>query len=80
MAMKNAGEVQTDQQVSVPKDRIARQRDAIKQAKPRGHSTAAAEKIQHTLHQTVRVFEKRRQQIFERMEATGARAEKPDVP
>jgi hypothetical protein len=41
----------------------------IKQAKLRGHSTAAAETIQHTLHQTLRAFEKRRQQVFERMEA-----------
>jgi hypothetical protein len=82
MAMKKARALfaQTDQQVSVLKERIARQREAIKQAKLRGHSAAAAETIQHSLHQTLRAFEKRRQQVFERMEATGAGAEKPDVP
>jgi hypothetical protein len=37
---------QTDQQVSVLKERIARQREGIKQTKLRGHSTA--ETIQHT--------------------------------
>jgi phage-related tail protein len=51
-----------DQQVSALKERIARQHEAIKRAKLRGHSTAAAETVQHTLH-------KRRQQIFERLEA-----------
>jgi hypothetical protein len=30
--------------------------------------------------ETLRVFEKRRQQVFERMEATRLRADKPDVP
>jgi predicted RNA-binding protein len=82
MAMKNSRDVfaQTDQQVSVLKERIARQREAIKQAKLRGYSTAAAETIQHTLHQSLRAFEKRRQQVFERIEATRARADKPDVP
>ena len=71
MAMKNARDlfVQTDQQVGELKKRIARQREAIKQAKLRGHSTAAAETIQHTLHQSLRAFEKRRQQIFETIEA-----------
>ena len=70
MAMKNARDrfAQTDQQVSVLKERIARQREAIKQAKLRGHSTAAAEMIQQTLHQTLRAFEKRRQQVFERLD------------
>ena len=71
---------QTDQQVGVLKERIARQREAIKQAKLRGHSIAAAETILHSLHQTLRAFEKRRQRVFERMEATGARADKPDEP
>jgi hypothetical protein len=52
----------------VLKERIARQREAIKQVKLIGHSTAAAETIQHTLHQSLRAFEKRRQQLFERME------------
>jgi len=60
---------QTDQQVSELKERIARQREAIKQAKLRGHSTAAAETIHHTLHQSLRAFEKRRKQIFDRLEA-----------
>jgi hypothetical protein len=70
MAMKNMRDffAQTDQQVSVLKERIARQREAIKHAKLRGHPTAAAETIQHTLHQSLRAFEKRRQQLFERME------------
>ena len=68
--MKNMRDffAQTDQQVSVLKERIARQREAIKHAKLRGHPTAAAETIQHTLHQSLRAFEKRRQQLFERME------------
>src|SRR5262245_8159436 len=48
--------VQTDQQVSVLKERIARQHEAIKLAKLRGHSTAAAETIQHTLHESLRAF------------------------
>jgi hypothetical protein len=81
--MKNMRELfaQTDQQVSVLKERIARQREAIKQAKLRGHSTAPAETILHSLHQTLRAFEKRRQQVFERMEGTGGpRPERPDVP
>jgi hypothetical protein len=71
MAMKNTRDffAQTDQQVSVLKERIARQREVIKQAKLRGHSIAAAETIQGTLHQTLRAFEKRRQQLFERLES-----------
>ena len=71
MAMKNGRDffAQTDQQVSVLKERIAQQREAIKLAKLRGHSTAAAETIQHTLHQGLRAFEQRRQQVFERLEA-----------
>jgi hypothetical protein len=74
MAMKNVRDLfaQTDQQVSLLKERIVRQRDVIKRAKLRGHSTAAAETIQHTLHQSLRAFEKWRQQIFERMEARRA--------
>ena len=70
MAMKNGLDLfaQTDQQVSVLKERIARQREAIKQAKLRGHSTAAAETIQHSLHQSLRAFEKRREQVFEKIE------------
>jgi hypothetical protein len=35
--------------------------EAIKQAKLRAHSTAAVETIQHTLHQSLRAFENRRQ-------------------
>jgi hypothetical protein len=68
--MKNTRDLfaQTDQQVSTLKQRIARQREVIKQAKLRGHSTAGAETIQDTLHQTLRAFEKRRQQLFERLE------------
>jgi hypothetical protein len=58
-----------DRQVSALKERIARQREVIQQAKLRGHSTAAAETIQRTLHQSLRAFEQRRQQIFERMDA-----------
>ena len=68
-----------DKQVSTLKERIARQREVIKRTKLRGHSTAAAETIQHTLHQSLRAFEKRRQQVFQQMEATRAR-DKPDVP
>ena len=69
--MKNARDVfaQTDQQVSVLKERIARQHEVIKRAKLRGHPTAAAETIQHTLHRSLRAFEQRRQQVFERLEA-----------
>jgi hypothetical protein len=69
-----------DRQVSALKERIARQREVIKQAKLRGHSTAAAETIQRTLHQSLRAFEQHRQQVFERMDATRPRADKPDVP
>ena len=69
-----------DRQVGALKERIARQREVIKRAKLSGHSTVAAETIQHTLHQSLRAFEKRRQQVFERLEATGARGDKPDVP
>jgi hypothetical protein len=71
MVMKNARDLfaQTDQQISALKERIARQREVIKRAKLGGHSTAAAETIQHTLHQSLRAFEKRRQQVFERLEA-----------
>ena len=58
-----------DQQVSALKERIARPREAIKLAKLRGHSTAAVETIQHTLHQSLRAFEQRRPQVFERLEA-----------
>jgi C4-dicarboxylate-specific signal transduction histidine kinase len=58
-----------DKQVSALKERIAQQREVIKRAKLRGHSTAAAETIQHTLHQSLRAFEQRRQQVFERLEA-----------
>ena len=73
MAMKHPRDLfaQTDQQVSVLKERIARQREVIKRAKLGGHPTAAAEMIQHTLHQSLRAFEKRRQQVFERIEAKG---------
>ena len=82
MVMKNARDLlaQTYQQISVLKERIARQREVIKRAKLSGHSTAAAETIQRTLHQSLRAFEQRRQQVFERMEAARARADKPDVP
>ena len=71
MAMKNTRDrfAQTDQQISALKERIARQREVIKRAKLGGHSTAAAETIQHTLHESLRAFEKRRQQVFERLEA-----------
>src|SRR5262245_33668603 len=81
MAMKNPRDLfaQTDQQVSVLKERIARQREAIKLAKLRGHSTAAAETIQHTLHQSLRAFEKRRQEVFERVEAKQASSVKQEA-
>jgi hypothetical protein len=68
-----------DGQVSVLKERIARQREAINRAKLRGHPTAAAETIQHTLHQSLRVFEKRRQQVSERLEAKQAPAVKREA-
>ena len=54
-------------------------REVIKRAKLRGLSMAAAEMIQHTLHQSLRAFEKRCQQVFERMEAKRA-AEGTDGP
>ena len=60
---------QADQQVSILKDRIARQREAVKQAKLRGHAVAQAEAAQQALEQTLRAFEKHRQQVFERLEA-----------
>jgi hypothetical protein len=54
---------------SALKGRIARQHEAIKQAKLRGHATAPAEVAQQALEGTLRVFEKRRRQVFERLEA-----------
>ncbi len=60
---------QADQQVSALRERIARHRDAMERAKQRGHATAAAEAAQQALEQSLRVFEKRRQQVFERLEA-----------
>jgi C4-dicarboxylate-specific signal transduction histidine kinase len=71
MAMENDSELfaKADQQVSALKERIARQREAIKRAKLTGHSTAAAEAAQQALEGTLRVFEKRRRQVFERLEA-----------
>ena len=59
---------QADQQVSALRERITRHRDAMERAKQRGHSTAA-EAAQQALEQSLRVFEKRRQQVFERLEA-----------
>jgi len=81
LRMKNARDLfaQTDQQVSVLKQRIARQHEVIKRAKLRGHSTAAAETIQHTLHQSLRAFEKRRQEVFERLEAKQASSVKQEA-
>jgi phage-related tail protein len=71
MAMKNGRDLFTkvDKQVSTLKERIAQQREVIKRAKLRGHSTAAAETIQRTLHQSLRAFEQRRQEVFERLES-----------
>ena len=71
MAMENDSELfaKADQQVSALKERIARQREAIKRTKLTGHSTAAAEAAQQALEGTLRVFEKRRRQVFERLEA-----------
>ena len=55
--MKNAHDLFTkvDKQVSALKERIAQQREVIKRAKLRGHSTAAAETIQRTLHRSQRI-------------------------
>jgi hypothetical protein len=58
-----------DQQVSALKQRIARQHEAIKRAKLRGHATAPAEAAQQALVDTLRGFEKRRREIFERPKA-----------
>jgi hypothetical protein len=58
-----------DEQVSALKERIARQHETIKRAKLRGHATAPAEAAQQALVGTLRAFEKRRQHIFERLEA-----------
>jgi hypothetical protein len=49
--------------------RMPAHRDAVERAKQRGHSTAAAEAAQQALEQSLRVFENRRQQVFERLEA-----------
>jgi hypothetical protein len=49
---------QADQQVSILKDRIARQREAVKQAKLRGHAVALADAAQQALEQTLRAFER----------------------
>jgi hypothetical protein len=82
MAMKKVRDLfaQTDQQVSLLKERIAHQREVIKRAKLRGHSTAAAETIQHTPCT----------RAFARSGAAGSKflsgwkptraADKPDVP
>jgi hypothetical protein len=72
-AEKESGRNDGDEERARPFRPNRRQREAIKQAKLRGHSTAAAETIQHTLHQSLRAFEKRREQVFQRMEATRAR-------
>ena len=70
MAMKDRDLfAQADQQVTALKERIARQHKAIRWAKLRGHATAPAEAAQEALVGTLRVFEKRRQQVFERLEA-----------
>ena len=45
---------QADRQVSILKDRMARQREAVKQAKLRGHAVALAEAAQQALEQTLR--------------------------
>jgi C4-dicarboxylate-specific signal transduction histidine kinase len=58
-----------DQQVSALKERIARQHEAIKRAKLRSHATASAEAAHEALVGTLRVLEKRRRQVFERLEA-----------
>ena len=60
---------QADKQVSALKERIARQHEAIKRAKLRGHATAPAEAAQQALVGTLRVFEKRHRQVFERLGA-----------
>src|SRR5258708_35976592 len=55
---------QADQQVSILKDRIARQREAVKQAKLRGHAVALAEAAQQALQPTLRPLAKHRQHVF----------------
>jgi hypothetical protein len=72
MAMKNDSELftQTDQQISVLKDRIARQLETIKLARLRGQSsTPMLETAPRALEGTLRAFEQRRRRLFERLEA-----------
>ena len=63
-----------DQYVSELKERIARQRSVVERARQGGHSTAAGETILRALESSLRAFEKHRQVIFERQEATRVHA------
>jgi hypothetical protein len=58
-----------DREVSELKTRIARQRAAVERAKHKGHPSAAALSILRSLEDSLRVFERHRQAIFDRLEA-----------
>ena len=60
---------QADRHVSVLKERIIRQRAVLVRAQQKGHATEAAESLLRTLEESLRVFEKHRKVIFDRLEA-----------
>jgi hypothetical protein len=60
---------QADRHVSELKERITRQRAVLVRAQQKGHATEAAESLLRTLEESLRVFEKHRQVIFDRLEA-----------
>jgi hypothetical protein len=58
-----------DQLVGAMKERIARQRAEVERARRRGHPTAGAEALQRALEESLNVFARHRQRVFERLEA-----------
>jgi hypothetical protein len=60
---------QADRHVSELKERITRQRAVLVGAQQKGHATEAAESLLRTLEESLRVFEKHRRVIFDRLEA-----------
>ena len=60
---------QADRHVSELKERITRQRAVLVRAQQKGHATEAAESLLRTLEESLRVFEKHRQVIYDRLEA-----------
>jgi hypothetical protein len=60
---------QADRHVSELKERITRQRAVLVRAQQKGHATEAAESLLRTLEESLCVFEKHRQVIYDRVEA-----------